>query len=245
MTGDEVTNVWIDGIETDLRSVRYIPFRSDPGPPGTAPLQDVREFLEQLVAAYRLAANYYDITAAVPPYALKHPQRQTADQAAAFMAQWELARQERRPAFLSGGIELEAFTNTSAADTELLAAIRELDAAAARVMLIPPSLLNVESHSSLTYATTLDELRRWLTLTLNPQYLARIEASFSDLLPRGQQAVFDTSALLRMDFAARIATYAQSIAAGVHSIEEVRAMEGLPPAPSPNPEPVAPNVEGI
>jgi HK97 family phage portal protein len=245
-TGDEVTDVWIDGVKVPdpiSATVRYIPFRSDPGPPGTSPLQDVQDALEQLVAVYEYQAAYYGNPA--PPYALKHPQRQTTDQADAFMAQWEAARAKRRPAFLSGGVELEQYNPVSAADALLLDEVNYLDAVAARVQLIPPSLLNVEAHSSLTYATTLDELRRWLTLTLMPGYLARIEASFSDLLPRGQTATFDTSALLRMDFAARIATYAESIAAGIHSVGEVRALEGLPPTPAAQPEPVNANVEGL
>lgn len=242
-TNDEVTDVWVDGVKTDLRTVRYIPFRSDPGPPGTSPLQDVFDVLEQLVAVYEYQADYYGSPA--PPYALKHPQRQTGAQADDFMTQWEAARAKRRPAFLSGGVELEQYNPVSAADALLLDEVNYLDAVASRVMLIPPSLLNVEAHSSLTYATTLDELRRWLTLTLMPQYLARIEAAFSDLLPRGQVATFDTSALLRMDFASRIATYAQSIGAGIHSVAEVRAMEGLPAMPEAAPEPVSANVEGI
>jgi hypothetical protein len=48
-----------------------------------------------------------------------------------------------------------------------------------------------------------------------------------------------------MDFAARIATYATSIAAGIHSIPEVRALEGLSARPAGDPEAVAPNVEGL
>lgn len=242
-TSDEVTNVWIDGIETDLRTVKYISFRNDPGPIGTAPLMDVIDALDQLVEVYRYQATYYRNPA--PPYALKHEQRYTKDQSDAFMTQWMASRELGRPGFLSGGIELEQYSPVSAADAMLLQAVDYLDAVAARVQLIPPSLLNVMAHSSLTYATTLDELRRWLQLTLYPGYLARIEASFSDLLPRGQTAVFDTSQLLRMDFAARIQTYAQSIAAGIHSTQEVRALEGLPAAPAAQPEPVAPNVEGL
>lgn len=161
------------------------------------------------------------------------------------MVGWEAARAKRRPAFLSGGVELETYNPTSAADALLLDAVNYLDAVAARVMLIPPSLLNVEAHSSLTYSTTLDELRRWLTLSLMPGYLARIEAAFTDLLPRGQEATFDTSALLRMDFANRVATYSASIAAGIHTTQEVRALEGLPAVPDAQPVPIDMNVEGI
>jgi HK97 family phage portal protein len=194
---------------------------------------------------YEFASSYYDQTAQVPPYALKHAARYTKEQSDKFMLQWEAARAARRPAFLSGGIELETFAPMSAADALLLDMVNYLDAVAARVMLIPPSLLNVEAQSSLTYSTTLDELRRWLTLSLMPGYLSRIEASFTDLLPRGQEATFDTSSILRMDFASRVETYAGSIAAGIHTVAEVRALEGLPTQPDPAPVPIDANVEGI
>lgn len=242
--GDDIAEIWIDGIKVDRRDVRWIAFRNDLGPIGTSPLDDIAGTLESLAAVYRFGGEYYT-TAAVPPYAIKHPQRLPAGKPDELWNEWAAARTNRRPAVLSGGIELEVFTPQSAADALLLQAIDSLDAAIARALLIPPSLLNVLAQSSLTYSTTVDELRRWLTLGLMPGYLARIEACFSDMLPRGTEAVFDTSALIRMDFAARIATYAQSIAAGIHTVAEVRALEGMSPSSSSEPVAVAPNAEGI
>ena len=157
-TSDEITRVWVDGVDTPLSTVRYIPFRSDPGPPGTSPLADVYDTLARLQAGmYEFASSYYDQTAQVPPYALKHPARYTAAQADEFMDRWEASRTKRRPAFLSGGVELETFNPMSAADALLLDMVNYLDAVAARVMLIPPSLLNVEAHSSLD---VFDDTRR-------------------------------------------------------------------------------------
>jgi phage portal protein BeeE len=247
--GDEVAEVWVDGIRAPLRgpgSMRYLSFiTDDDGPIGTSPLLEIRTALEQLATVYRFSAEYYDYGAAVPPYAIKHPTRQTATQAEAFMAQWTAARAQRRPAFLSGGVELETFSPQSAADALLTDAINYLDSVAGRVLLIPPSLLNLVSSGSLTYSTTDAEFRRWLQLGLYPGYLSRIAAAFTDMLPRGVEAVFDTSNLVRMDFGARISTYAQSINAGIHTPTEARALEGLPAIPAAVPVPVSPNVEGI
>jgi len=243
--GDEIAEVWVDGINTPVRTLMVIPFRCDPGPIGESPLRQIAGALDQLSDVYRFAADYYSREAAVPPYAIKHPTRLSGDQADDYMAAWTAARLARRPALLSGGIELETYTPTTAADALLLDAVRELDAMIARALLIPPSLLNVVSQGSLTYATTTDEFRRWLTTCLYPGYLARISDGFSDLLVRGQDAVFDTSNLLRMDFAARIDTYAASIGAGIHTVEEIRTLEGLPTPAVAAPEPVSPNVEGL
>lgn len=240
-----IGQVWVDGNARDLADIKYIPFRSDPGPIGTSPLADIRTALDQLAAAFRFAATYYDAAAAVPPYAVVHPNRLTDTQAAEHLDAWTTARAQRRPALLSGGITLQTFQPTSAADALVLDAINYLDSAVARVLQIPPSLLNVVSQSSLTYSTTLDERQRWLQLGLYPGYLARIEAGFTDLMPAGRTAVFDTSNLVRMDFSGRITAYAESIAAGIHTAAEVRALEGLPATPVAEPVAINPNVEGI
>jgi hypothetical protein len=48
-----------------------------------------------------------------------------------------------------------------------------------------------------------------------------------------------------MDFASRVATYSASIGAGIHTVAEVRALEGLPTTPEAAPVPIDANVEGI
>jgi phage portal protein BeeE len=239
-----IGTVTIDGRTVDPKDVRPIKFVLDGPTPDRSPIERVRAVLEQLVAVYRYSAEYYG-AGAVPPYAVVHPNRVTDVQAGEFMDQWLTARAEHRPALLSGGITLETFNPSSASDALLLDAVSYLDSVAARVQQIPPSLLNTAAQSSLTYSTTAAELSRWLKLGLYPGVLSRIEAAFSDLMPRGQQAIFDTSNLVRMEFAERIGTYATSIAAGIHTPEEARALEGLANVPNSDLVPISPNVEGL
>jgi len=234
----------LDGAGVDVKDLRPVKFLLDGPTPERAPLEVVRAVLERLIQVYRFSSEFYSV-GATPPYAVVHPNRVTADQADEFMDQWLTARADRRPALLSGGISIETYQPISAADAMLLETVNYLDAVAARVMQVPPSLLNVVAQSSLTYSTTLDERQRWLQLGLYPGILSRIEAAFTDLMPRGQSAVFDTSNLVRMDFSSRISTYAASIAAGIHTPEEARALEGLPVTPVAVPEAISPNVEGI
>ena len=239
-----ITTVSVDGRPVDRERIVHIPMRVDRDPLGDSPLEAIRPALAQLVEVYRYSSAYYT-TAEVPPYAVVHPNRQTAAQAAAFSDQWLLARAERRPPILSGGITLETYNRPSASDSMLLEAINNLDAAIARVMGTPPSLVNAESHSSLTYSTTAAELDRWLNIGLYPMFLSRIESAFTELIPRGQSAIFDTSNLTRMDFPGRIDTYATSIAAGIHTTAEVRALEGLPADTGAALDPIQPNVGGL
>ena len=162
---------------------------------GRSPLQLCQAAFDDLAALWVYASGYYR-DGGLPPYAVTHPGTLNAKQSRDLLDQWVGARLERRPAILTGGIGLETYSTPSAADALLLDGLRYLDAQVANALRVPPSLVNVESHGSLTYSTTRDELARWLSLDLGPAYLSRIEATFSDLIPYGQVAVFDTGAFL-------------------------------------------------
>lgn len=80
----------------------------------------------------------------------------------------------------------------------------------------------------MTYTNVADAdltFARW-TLT---QYLREIEEAFSALLPRGQQARFNLDAILRPSTKARYEAHQLALAAGFLTVDEVRAIEGLPP----------------
>ena len=248
-------NVWQDEITGYLwrtrplraSQVRHIPMVSDPGPLGRSPLDDIADAVDDLVALYEYASSYWR-DGGVPPYALTNPARFDNTQAADIVDRWLAARRLHRPALLSGGWDIKTFAMPTASEAMLIDGLNYLDAAIARAMNVPPSLVNVVSQQSLTYSTTTDEMRRWLTLNLYPSYLNRLEAAFTDLLPRGQDAVFDTSNLLRTDWPTRVTTSAAAVAAGLATVDEMRVAQlGLPPlAAGAQLEPTAPpNVEGV
>ena len=60
----------------------------------------------------------------------------------------------------------------------------------------------------------------------------RLEAAFGNYLPRGQYAQFDTSLFTRMDESEQLAFDVDAIAAGILTLDEVRARRGLDPAPT-------------
>ena len=62
-------------------------------------------------------------------------------------------------------------------------------------------------------------------------YLVSIEEAFTDLLPRGQKAVFRLDSLMRSDLKTRVDAYATLIDKQVLTPEEVRLMEGYSPTP--------------
>lgn len=103
----------------------------------------------------------------------------------------------------------------------------------ARLMLAP-----LEGTST-TYANAQQEDLQFVKWTLMA-YLREIEATLSDILPHGQTARFNLDALLRTDTYTRYQAHQIGISAGFLTIDEARAIEGLPPlqvTPTPEPEP--------
>ena len=224
-------SVWIDGVAQDLKDIKYVPMLLDGSIVPKSPLQEIRESLEHLLQAYQFSNQYYAFTGAVPPFAIKSDVKLAAGQAEKLATAWAEARDKRRPAILSGGLEIETYKPTSAADALVLDAINYWDLVIGRVLNIPPSLLNVQSASSLTYSTVLDEFRRWLSVGLNTAYLSRIEAVYSDMVPSTLTARFDTSGLTRLEEAARADLNIALLDAGLLTKDEIRRSMGLDPLP--------------
>lgn len=156
-SGTSFARIEIDGIEQDRRLIQNVPFILESTPIGTSPLVEIRDVLVKLAAALDFSAQYYDQTAATPPYALISPTRLQADKATELLEAWTTARDENRPAVISGGLSLETFSPVSASDALMLEAIGQLDATIARVMQCPPL---AAQHSSSVVAHVFDSPRR-------------------------------------------------------------------------------------
>jgi HK97 family phage portal protein len=240
--GTRFSEITIDGQSVPLGDVGNIPMILDgDGILGRSPLNEIRPALEQLASAMDFSGTYYS-TAALPPYALISPTRLSEGKSKELLDAWTLARTENRPAVISGDLSLKTFTPTSASDALVLEAIKYLDATVARVLGLPPSILATEALSSLTYSTVQQELARWL-VNLNATYLTRIESFWSDMMPRTRFAEFDTANLTKLNQTEQLQHDTDALAAGIVTIDEVRASRGLEPLTDVAlPEPVAPSI---
>ena len=110
----------------------------------------------------------------------------------------------------------------------------------ARIFGLPGDyLLAAVEGSSLTYSNLEMVDAQFLRLTLFPAYLRKLEAALTNVLPRGQEARFNTDALLRPDAKTRAEIDAIYLGAGVVSAQEIRDRERWagPPPPKPAPAP--------
>jgi phage portal protein BeeE len=104
----------------------------------------------------------------------------------------------------------------------------------ARLAGIPGPLLLVElAGSSLTYQNISQVAIEFARATLAPLYLAPIEETLSDLLPRGWAVRADLDELFRADLPTRWDAYRVGVDGGWMTADEVRAVEGIGGIPAP------------
>ena len=186
----------LSGQEIDPLAVVHVPLSElTLEPVARSPLADAQSAFDDLAMLWAYASGYYR-DGGKPPYTLRHPGRLDSTQAGELLDQWIEARRNLRPGMLSGGIEIEELTMPSAQDALLLDGLAYLDQQVGRIFGVTPTLLNIRVETgSLTYSNTAEEVRRWLSLSLFPTWLCRLEDLFTQMLPDGQQAIFDTRAL--------------------------------------------------
>jgi HK97 family phage portal protein len=96
---------------------------------------------------------------------------------------------------------------------------------------IPPERIGgSRAGGSLTYANQEQDEIAWQTSGIRP-WAARLERAFFDLLPSGSYVRFNLDAVVRTDLMTRHRVYEIDRKIGLRNIDELRALEELPPLP--------------
>jgi HK97 family phage portal protein len=191
-----------------------------------------RQSVGTALAQERNVANFYAKGGRVP-YVLKHPNKfKTDTDADKFRADWEKIYSDPHKApILEGGLVYESI-GLSAADAQLIESRAFTISDICRWFSVFPTIVGDLSHATFSNIESLAE--QFVRFTLMT-HLTRWEQELwrCVLTPeeKGQGYFFrhNLSALLRADFQARMAGYAQMLQSGKNSINEVRGMEGENP----------------
>ncbi len=92
-------------------------------------------------------------------------------------------------------------------------------------------ILGYETGGSMTYSNVEQRSIDLMKFTLN-RWLRDLEATFSALLPRPRYVRFNRNALLETDLLSRYQAHRTAREIGLSNIDELRAMEDLPPLPN-------------
>ena len=103
-----------------------------------------------------------------------------------------------------------------------------------------PNMLGAGLQNSASYNNVRDYFRQHRDLTLGP-WIAALQDLLTALLPGTQGVKIDLDQFTRAEPEQRYQAYMVAIRAGILTVDEVRALEGLPPLPEP--EPVPPGLE--
>lgn len=143
---------------------------------------------------------------------------------------FETARRHRTTAYLNAELDYQQLTWDAGA-IQLVEGRQWQTSEIGRLLNLPPRYLNAPAGDSMTYATIESSRRDLVDLALRP-YLATVEArlSLGDVTPRGQVVRYDLTDFYRADFSTLIDTYAKALAAGILTVDEVRAAMKLNPA---------------
>lgn len=96
---------------------------------------------------------------------------------------------------------------------------------------IPPGDVGGEVSNSLTYSTEEMNQIKLAQSTLRP-WLVRLERRISMLMPVRRFVKFNVDAMIRTDLKTRYEAHALALASGWRNVDEIRAIEDLPPLPN-------------
>lgn len=144
-----------------------------------------------------------------------------------------------RPIVLANGAEYKPMTVPND-QAQFIESQKFSVAEIARLYRVPPHLIG-DVERSTSWGTGIEQQGiGFVTYTLMP-WMTRLEEAFNRLLPRGQFLKFNTNALLRGDTEARGQFYQALGRLKAININEIRALEDMPPLPEGDEPPPAPN----
>lgn len=190
-----------------------------------------RQGIGSALAMQEYAAKYFDGGAQPTGILYSDNADLSQDEADMLKAVWmrHYGGTSREPAVLNASTKFQQLSD-NAKDSQLVES-REFSLTEISNMLGLPGYYLGAPNSSRTYSNVEQEQLQFLR-GITP-LLTRIESAFTDLLPRGQYAKFNTDALLRSDTLTRYQAHKIALESGFLTVDEVRSdFENRPPLDS-------------
>lgn len=217
---------------TKVPTADMLHIRRFPNPGGLQSLSPIGQAAQGIgltLAAEQYGAQYF-AGAANPTSVLETDQNLSKDQALIVQKDWIASHGgKRNPAVLSGGLKWRAIS-IPPDESQFLETRKFQRNEIAMLFGVPPHMIG-DVEKSTSWGTGIEQQSiGFVTYTLQP-WLTCIEDAISSLLPRGQFMKFNVDGLLRGDSKSRFEAYVQARTAGWLSVNEIRALEDLPPVP--------------
>lgn len=195
-------------------------------PIGQSTLSAARTAIGVGIAAQQYGSNWFT-EGRHPGALLSTDQVLTAEQAETMRQRWNHMVTGGGVAVLSQGMEYAPVALTPA-DAQFLESMQASGQDVARFFKLPPEAIGYDSGASMTYSNVQSQWLNLLIASLNP-LITVVEEAWSSLLPRPQYVQFNRDALLRMTTKERYEAHDKALRSGWRSVNEIRAIEDLPP----------------
>ena len=221
---------WINGTEYSRDTVVHIKLweNLDPYRPyGEGPIQRHKSVLRSALDLHAYADNWFR-SAAVPTGTLTTSEFLSADIAKQNKDAFINSQQERSVAVLSSGLKYDSIS-LNPEEAQFLENQKYINRQIANMFGVPVMYLGMSIEGQgMTYVNGNEDRAKLYEDGLQ-QYIVRIEQAITDLLPRGQYAEFNLTEFLRPNTKMRYESYAIGLDKKFLTVEEIRAMESLPP----------------
>lgn len=217
-----------NGRHIDRRDLIHIPAYTVAGSVvGLSPIQQFRSQIETGIQAQTFAKNFFK-RGTVPPGWLKYlPKGLTAEQSTEAKKRFVASVSSSEP-FVSGNDWEYNAISVPAGDAQFLAGMKATANQIAAVYRVAPEDVGGESGgSTLKYASLEMDTLKFNTRTLRP-WANRFEAVFNAYIPKGY-VKFNLDASARADLKTRYEAHQIAIQSDFKTVDEVRALEELPP----------------
>jgi len=187
-----------------------------------------RQGIGAAVAVMEYAARYFN-GGAMPSYIIKSSNPDLEENEAELLKiKWmeHYGGKSRIPAVLNASTDIEPLT-ANANDSQLVEARNQAVSDSANIVGVPGNMVGAP-NTSRTYSNVEAQGLEYLRTSIAP-LTTRIEATFTDYLPRGQMAKFNYDSLLRADTYTRYQAHKLALEAGFLTVDEIRELEDLPP----------------
>lgn len=206
----------------------HIPWFTLPGRVwGLSPIAAYASAVSTGLAAQDFSREWFD-SGGVPPGTFANASQTVAQSDAEIISKRIVSAIRKRRPIVYGKDWTYTPISISPNEAKFVETMRLTASQIAHIYGIPPEMIGGETGKSMTYSNTEMEGVDFVRFTLLP-WLTTLESHLSALLPRGQYVRFNVDALVRPDAETRYSNYEKARKIGLLSIDEIRALEDLPP----------------
>ncbi|WP_329283123.1 phage portal protein [Streptomyces sp. NBC_01451] len=221
---------WL-GNEVPREDIVHIPWVAMPGRvKGLSPVAAFAQTIGVGLAVTDYGKSWYD-NGGTPPATMKNSAKTINPQESReIQGRLSAAMRSRKPLVFGSDWDFTAL-QVSPEESQFIETMKLNATQIAAIWGIPPEMVGGDQGGPLSYSSPEQNMIHLVSVTLRP-WLVRLETVFSDLMPGREFVKFNVDAMIRTSLLDRYTAHGMALAQGWRNVDEIRAIEDLPPLPN-------------